>query len=77
MRSLDGDDYKKYRDTVSDYYSDGDYLYKKLKNMSDSEYEKFLDEVKAWENDRKFSYEQYIDETERMQYEEGMMGSMV
>ena len=72
LRSLDGDDYKKYRDTVSDYYSDGDYLYKKLKNMSDSEYEKFLDEVKAWENDRKFSYEQYIDETERMQYEEGM-----
>ncbi len=72
LRSLDGDDYKKYRDTVSDYYSDGDYLYKKLKNMSDSEYEKFLDEVKAWENDRKFSYEQYIDETERQQYEEGM-----
>lgn len=72
LRSLDGDDYKKYRDTVSDYYSDGDYLYKKLKNMSDSEYERFLDEVKAWEADRKFSYEQYIDEEERRRYDDGM-----
>lgn len=72
VRSLEGDDYKKYRDSVSDYYSEGDYLTKKLKNMSDEEYERFLNEVKAWESERDFSYEKYLDELESARYEEEM-----
>lgn len=62
LRNLDSDDYKKYRDTVSDYYNDRDYLYKKLGDMSDFEYEQFLDELEAWEDERDFSYKKYQDE---------------
>lgn len=72
LRSLDGDDYEKYRDKVSDYYSDGDYLLDKLTSMSDSEYERFLDEVKNWESDRDFSYKQYLDEIAQQQFKDEM-----
>ncbi len=72
LRSMDSDDYKKYRDTVSDYYEDRDYLYKKLADMSDLEYEMFLDELDSWESDRDFSYKQYTDEIEKQQYEQNM-----
>lgn len=72
LRSLSNDDYKMYRDIVSDYYKDGDYLTEKLKNMSDAEYEQFLNEVKAWENDRDFSYDKYLDEIKAAQYDEEM-----
>ena len=72
LRLLDGDDYKKYRDSVSDYYDEGDYLLDRLTSMSDSEYKRFLDEVKNWESDRDFSYKQYLEEIEQQQFKEQM-----
>ncbi len=72
LRSLDGDDYDKYRDKLSDYYSDGNYLLDKLTSMSDAEYEKFLAQVDAWESDRDYNYNKYSDDVENQQFAEEM-----
>lgn len=57
LRSLDGDDYEKYLGVLEQYYKDGDYLLDKLSQMSDDEFDQFLAEVDAWENDRDFERE--------------------
>lgn len=72
LRSSDSEDYEKYRDGVSDYYDTGDYLLKKVSDMSDDEYEKFVNEVKSWESDRDFSYKQYLQGVAEKQYAEEM-----
>lgn len=68
LRELDGDDYEKYRDELSEYYSDGEYLLNKLTSMSDAEYEAFLQEVNAFESERDYEYQKYIDALEQQNF---------
>ncbi len=72
LRSLDGDDYKKYLNELERYYNDGDYLLKKLANMNDQEFEMFTKELESWENDRNFAFENYQDSLDRAEFEEEM-----
>lgn len=72
LRNLDGDDYKKYLDELERYYADGEYLLNKLVSMSDAEFEAFLAEVDAWENDRDFAFKQYQDDMDRKEFEREM-----
>lgn len=72
LRGLDGDDYDKYLDTLEQYYSDGDYLLKKLSEMSDTEFDAFLQQVDAWENDRDFDFKKHQDELDRQEFEAEM-----
>lgn len=55
LRGLDADDYKRYRDRLDSYYDEGNYLLQKLSKMSDSEYKRFVQDSKAWENDRDYA----------------------
>ncbi len=72
LRSLDGDDYEKYLQELSQYYNDGDYLLKKLSNMSDSEYETFVTQLESWESDRAQAFKQYQDALDRDEFEKEM-----
>ena len=72
LRLLDGDDYDKYLDTLERYYKDGEYLLDKLTSMSDSEFEKFLAEVDAWESDRDYAFKEYQDAKDREEFEREM-----
>lgn len=69
LRGLDGDDYDKYLDTLQKYYSDGDYLLKRLSEMSDAEFDAFLSQVDAWEDDRNFNFKKLQDELDRQEFE--------
>ncbi len=69
LRGLDGDDYEKYLGDLERYYQDGNYLLEKLSTMSDSEYEKFLQSVEAWESDRDYAFKQYQDNLDRKEFE--------
>ena len=70
LRSLDGDDYKKYLDELNRYYKDGDYLIDTLANMTDAEFDAFLATVDSWENDRDFSFKEYTDALDRQEFQE-------
>ena len=70
LNDLDKADYDKYRDSLEDYYREGEYLLKKLSDMSESEYERFLNEIKGYENDRDFNYQKYLDELKEKQFYE-------
>lgn len=70
LRSLDGDDYKKYLDELNRYYKDGDYLIESLANMSEAEFDAFLANVEAWENDRDFSFKEYMDSLDRQEFQQ-------
>ena len=72
LRGLDGDDYEKYLNTLEQYYSDGDYLLKKLSEMSDAEFDAFLQQVDAWENDRDFDFKKLQDELDRKEFQQEM-----
>lgn len=64
LRSLDGDEYERYWNSVQQYYSDGEYLIEKLVTMSDAEFEAFLADVDAWESDRAYTYQKEQDDRE-------------
>ena len=55
MQGLEETDYGRYRDEVGDFYTNRDYLYGKTSDMSDEEYQKYLQLVNNWENDRTFN----------------------
>lgn len=67
LREADKDDYNKYRDDINDYYTNGEYLLNKLSALSDSEYSAFLEQIEAYENDREYEYQKYIDALEQQQ----------
>ncbi len=69
LRSLDGDDYKKYLDELNRYYKDGDYLIESLANMTDAEFDAFLATVDAWESDRDFNFKEYMDTLDRQEFQ--------
>lgn len=72
LRGLDGDDYNKYRDELSNYYKDGDYLLNKLTSLSDADYKAFLAEVDAFESDRDYEYEKYVKALEQQNFDTQM-----
>ena len=61
LRSLEDEDYSRYRDELSDYRADGSLLQSKAQNMSDAEWKAFLNLVEEYESDRDYSLsrEQY------------------
>lgn len=61
LQGMDDTDYGRYRDDVSDYYSDLQYYYNKYNDMSANEYNRYLADISAWENDRDFRYAQQQD----------------
>ena len=68
LTELDKSGYEKYSDVLNDYYKNGEYLLKKVSDMSESEYERFLDEVKSFEDDREYNYQKYLDEIDKQQF---------
>ena len=69
LRSLDGEDYNRYFDSLEQYYKDGEYLLKRLTSMSDAEYEQFIQSVEQWENDRDYSFKLQKDKLDREEFE--------
>ncbi|MGN0526240.1 MAG: peptidoglycan-binding protein [Acutalibacteraceae bacterium] len=55
IQGLEENDYNRYRDKMGDFYTDRDYLYGKTSDMSDDDYQKYLQLVNNWENDRTFN----------------------
>ncbi len=51
--------YGRYRDTVSDWYNDRDYLYNKVGDQYDTEYGQYRDSVSDWMNDRDYYRDKY------------------
>ncbi|MBR5442604.1 MAG: peptidoglycan-binding protein [Clostridia bacterium] len=72
LRDLEGDEYEKYLNTLEQYYADGDYLFKKLVEMSDAEFEAFVAQVEAWESDRDYEFKKYQDDLDRQEFEAEM-----
>ncbi len=72
LRSLDGDDYDRYWDSVQQYYYDGEYLIDKLVSMSDAEFDAFLAEVEDWESDRDYAFEKEKEKTDKQQFNREM-----
>lgn len=72
LRNLDGDAYDKYLGELERYYKDGDYLLERLSQMSDSEFEAFVQEVENWESDRDYAFKQYQDALDREEFEREM-----
>lgn len=69
LRELDGDDYKKYLESLKSYYDDGDYLFKKISAMTDDEYKAFVTELNSWEDDRDYNLKVDTDRLNREQDE--------
>ncbi len=69
LRELDGDDYKKYLESLKSYYNEGDYLFKKISSMSDDEYKMFVNELNSWEDDRDYNLKVDTDRLDREQDE--------
>ncbi len=68
LRGLDGDDYNKYMDELSNYYKDGDYLLNKLTSLSEADYKAFLQEIDAFESDRDYEYKKYLEALEQQNF---------
>lgn len=68
LGNLDDSDYSKYRDDISDYYTNGEYLLNKFNSLSESDYEAFLQEIAAYESDREYEYQKYIDALEEKRF---------
>lgn len=54
LQGADETDYGRYRDTVYDYQNTLDYLYGKYSDMSDQEYQRYMNDMAAWEADRDY-----------------------
>ena len=65
LRDLESTDYGRYRDDVSDYYTDLNYLYNRYQNESATDYDRYRDLVSQWQNDRTYDYNRYADQTDR------------
>ena len=65
LRDMEGTDYARYRDDVSDYYSDLDYFQSKYHMLSDEDYQRYKDNISLWQQDRDYLYSRYADESDR------------
>lgn len=57
LKNLDELEYERHRDNVSNYWKEGEYLWDKLSDMSDDEWNKFLESVSRFNNDRDYEFE--------------------
>ncbi len=71
----ENDDYKKYRDTLSDYYDEGKKLSDKVSEISDLDYKYFTEALEAYDKDRKYNYEKYIDELEQQNFYDKLLAA--
>lgn len=58
LAAMEDSEYSKYRDSVSDYWSEGNYLWDKLSDMSDDEWNRFLQSAHEYDSDRDFAFNQ-------------------
>jgi len=54
--------YNKYRDSVSDYNTELNFLYNAANDMSEQEYNHYQNDVSAWESDRAYWYQKAQDD---------------
>ncbi len=62
LQGADQVDYGCYRDSVGDWQNELNYLYGKYSNMSQDEYNRYLNDRQSWENDRAYWYQQSQDQ---------------
>jgi len=56
LKNFDEMEYARHRDSVSDYWQEGEYLWDKLSDMSDDEWNKFLESSSQFNIDRDYEY---------------------
>ena len=59
LQGLDESDYARYRDTVGDYKDELNYYYNRFGDMSDREYNRYLNDASAWEKDRDYWFNKW------------------
>lgn len=62
LQGADEIDYGRYRDTVNDYHTELNYFYNKFNDMSNQEYNIYLNDAAAWEADRAYWYQKAKDD---------------
>lgn len=62
LQGADNTDYGRYRDTVGDYQNELNYLYGKFNDMSQQEYNRYLNDMAAWEADRAYWRQRALEE---------------
>ncbi len=69
LQTEDDRDYGKYRDTVTDWKDELNYFYNVYTDMSDAEYERYMNDSAAWEADRAYWYQKAYDEQQQKNWE--------
>lgn len=59
LQGLDESDYARYRDKVGDYKDELNYYYNRFGDMSDREYNRYLNDASAWEKDRDYWFNKW------------------
>lgn len=62
LTDMDNIDYNRYRDNVSDYYTELNYLTDDARYKAEDDYNKYLQEYAQWESDRNFNYQKEVDD---------------
>lgn len=75
LQGQDELDYGRYRDTVSDWRSDLDMLYTMYGDMSQEEYNRYMNDQAAWEADRAYWYQKAYDDQQQENWEKEFMAS--
>ena len=59
LQGLDESDYARYRDKVGDYRDELTYYYNRFGDMTDREYNRYLNDAAAWEKDRDYWFNKW------------------
>ena len=59
LQGLDESDYARYRDKVGDYRDELTYYYNRFGDMTDREYNRYLNDASAWEKDRDYWFNKW------------------
>lgn len=69
MQDAEAINYGQYRDTVADYWTELNYFYNKMDDMTDFEFQKYSSDLSAWQEDRAYWYNKYYDEQQQANWE--------
>lgn len=69
LQTEDDRDYGKYRDTVTDWKDELNYFYNVYSDMSEQEYQRYMNDSAAWEADRAYWYQKAYDEQQQKNWE--------
>lgn len=69
LQTEDERQYGRYRDTVTDWQTELNYLYTQFSDMSQQEYQRYANDRAAWENDRAYWYQKAYDEQQQENWE--------